>query len=290
MGNQNKNRIFRCLKWIRIHFNLITLMIILPGCVTNYPKHVMEPPWIPAESTGSDDGTGGKPDPNTKVPVYFSETDIPVIDGTFTEWNGLDGPLTRLAVYGGSHVPEDAEAFFVLRTDGINLFLYSRVSDDLPHENFLPGSMAWRGDTVEIFFGPATARHRKYQDGDNQIRLVPRSRENIMEVDIVINQRTVGAYMVSNQEGAVFAAAARYSESGYEIEAAIPLSLMMIEGLKPGRKVRCDFQVNDADESERDRMVHWMSEKDNPWTDPSVWGDGIVVELPETRKEDPDYL
>ena len=290
MRNRGGNITFRYVKCIRIHFVLAAFLTVLSGCVTSYPKHVMDPPWIPAESAAEDGGVGMRPDPDTQVPVYFSKTDVPVIDGTFDEWSGLDGPLTRLVVYGGGHVPEDAEAFFVVRTDGINLFIYSRVSDDLPHENFLPGSMAWRADTPEIFFGTATAKHRKYQKGDNQIRLVPRSKEDMMEVDIVINQRTVGAYMTSGQEGAIFAAAAKYSDSGYEIEAAIPLSLMMIDELKPGRKVRCDFQINDADETERDRMVHWMSEKDTPWFDPSVWGNGIVVELPETRKEVPNFL
>ncbi|MDF1569173.1 MAG: sugar-binding protein [Spirochaetaceae bacterium] len=231
-----------------------------------------------------------RPAEDAVVPVFFSTADRPEFDGDFSEWAGLDGPLTRLAVYGGSHVPEDAEAFFVLRTDGVNLFVYCRVTDDIAHENFLPGSMAWRSDTPEIFFGTTTSKHRKYTAGDNQIRLVPRSKDDIMAVDIVINQRTVDAYMVDGQEGTIFQAAAVYFDGGYEIEASIPLSLMMIDELKVGQKVRCDFQVNDADETERDRMVHWMSDKDTPWFDPSVWGNGAVAELPEIRKETPDVL
>ncbi|OQX29637.1 MAG: hypothetical protein B0D92_02645 [Spirochaeta sp. LUC14_002_19_P3] len=275
---------------IRILFVCIATFTALAGCVTNYPKAVMEPPWVPAEPAGGEGEAEGRPDPDTQVPVYFSSSDLPLIDGNFSEWGGLDGPLTRLAVYGGRHVPEDAEAFFVLRTDGVNLYIYCRASDDITHENFLPGSMAWRGDTPELFFGTALGKHKKYQTGDNQIRLVPRSKENMENVDIVVNQRTVDGYMVSGQEGAVFGAAAVYSETGYQIEAAIPLSLLSIDALAPGRKVRLDFQINDADETERDRMIHWMSDKDTPWFDPSVWGDGIVVELPDTRKEVPDVL
>ncbi|MCG8451726.1 MAG: CBM9 family sugar-binding protein [Spirochaetales bacterium] len=245
----------------------------------------MDPPWIPEESSLPDDFELFKPDESTIIPVYSSQENIPIIDGNFSEWLGLDGALTRLAVYGGNHQPDDAEGFFVLRTDGTNLFVYIRVTDDLTHENYLPGSMAWRSDTPEFFFGSNTTKHKKYQRGDNQVRLVPRSKTNSTDVDIVINQRTVGAYMVQGEDGAIFGASAVYFDGGYEIEASIPLSLMMIESLSLNQKVRCDFQVNDADETERDRMVHWMSEKDTPWFDPSVWGNGQVVALPSERKE-----
>lgn len=266
------------------------LLALLNGCVTNYPKEVMEAPWVPQNQDSAAGESYDRPDENTQVPVFFSDTDRPVIDGDFSEWAGLDGPLTRIAVYGGQHIPEDAEAFFVNRTDGVNYYAYIRITDDLAHENFLPGSMAWRGDTPEIFFGVNTTKHKKYQRGDNQIRLVPRSKESPFEVDIVINQRTVGAYMVEGQEGALLSAAAVYFDGGYEIEASIPLSLMSIDGLKTGQKIRCDFQINDADETERDRMILWMNEKDTGWFDPSAWGKGAVVELPATRKEVPDVL
>ena len=76
----------------------------------------------------------------------------------------------------------------------------------------------------------------------------------------------------------------------YEIEASLPLSLLEIDGLKPGQEVRCDFQINDADETERDRMVHWMSTGDTPYFDPSVWGKGKVVLLPAERKETANEL
>ncbi len=264
---------------------VILTSLIFTGCVTDYPMNVMDPPWVPEPPPEGIDENIVLPDQNTIAPLFFSEDDIPVMDGDFGEWQGLDGPLTRRAVFGGSHIPSDAEAFFVLRTDGNNLFIYSRVSDDLAHENFLPGSLAWRGDTVEIFFGVNTLPHTNYAQGDNQLRLVPRSREDSSDVDIVINQRTAGAYLARNDPQAIFGGAAVYSDTGYEIEVAIPLSLMGIDGLNIGQRVRCDFQVNDADETERDRMVHWISEGDDPWYDASVWGNGSVVALPETRKE-----
>lgn len=265
------------------------IILSLSSCVINYPKNIMDPPWIPAEPVMSESEVANLPDQDTIVPVYFSEEDVPVIDGDFSEWQGLDGPLTRLAVFGGSHVPEDAEAFFVLRTDGVNLFVYARVTDDLTHENFLPGSLAWRGDTVELFIGTNTSRHKKYLLGDNQLRLVPRSKD-LPETDVVSNQRTIEASSVDSSKGEIFASWTSYNENGYEIESAIPLSLLMIDELKLNQKIRCDFQVNDADETERDRMIHWISNKDTPWFDPSVWGNGRVVSLPETRKETPDEL
>ena len=150
---------------------------------------------------------------NIPVPIYFDGTDKPAIDGKFDEWRGLDGPVTRIAVYGGSHDPEDGEVFFALRTDGTNLYVYARATDDMIHENYLPGSMAWRGDTVEFYFGDNTSRHDKYLPGDNQIRFVPRSFTDIYQVDIVINQRTAGAHMAGGGSGSLFKAAAVYHET-----------------------------------------------------------------------------
>jgi hypothetical protein len=272
---------------IRLHFVMGTIGIIFlfTGCVSNYPKVVMDPPWVPeTEVSGGEEIV--QPDLNIPVPVYFNAEDRPVIDGTFDEWQGLDGPVTRMAVLGGSHNPEDGEAFFVLRTDGINLFVYARATDDVIHENNLPGSLAWRGDTVEFFFGSLTTKHQSYAMGDNQIRLVPRSKTDTFNVDVVVNQKTINVPTMSGEgSGPYFKAAAHFEENSYEIEASIPLDIIMIDGLKVGQKVRCDFQINDADETERDRMIHWMSTGDTPWNDPSVWGNGLVVELPVERKE-----
>jgi hypothetical protein len=275
---------------IRIQFALLLSVIILQftACTSLYPYRRMDPPWVPAPSASANTDFP-IPDENSIVPVYFSETDLPSIDGDFSEWLGLDGPVTHLAVYGGSHDPEDAEAFFVLRTDGKHLFIYARVSDDMPHENFLPGSMAWRGDTVEVFFGDNTLPHDTYLKGDNQIRLVGRSLTE-PETDIVVNQRTVGSHLVDRSKGEIFAAHTTYYEKGYEMEVAIPLKLLGIDGLRPGQRVRCDFQVNDADMTERDRLIHWFSPKDTGYFDPSTWGNGRVVELPEERKEEANEL
>lgn len=254
-------------------------LVLLASCVTNYPKNVMEPPWVPEEDEASSGIEYDLPDQNTLFSIHYSETNKPQIDGDFEDWANVEGIKTQLAVYGGRHVPEDAEAFFALRTDGVNLYIYCDVLDDRANVNFLPGSMAWRGDTAELFIGTTLSRHKKYVNGDNQIRLVPRSTEDVMDVDIVVNQRTAGSHLLGNRGEEILAGAARYKEGGYVIEASIPLSILMIDSLKPGQKVRGDFQVNDADETERDRMIHWISDKDTPWFDPSVWGNGIVVDF-----------
>jgi hypothetical protein len=274
-------------KKVRGRYGLIVLIaIMLPSaCVTNYPFDVMDPPWIPEDGDNSsavEIDESLLPDERDEFPVFFSSDDRPRIDGDFSEWQGLDGALTRRPVYGGNHDPSDAEGFFVLRTDGVRLYIYARVSDDVPNANSLSGSLAWRGDTVEVFFGDVTARHTGYLEGDNQIRLVGRDLEGPL-TDIVVNQATLNPT-------AGLAAHTVFHEKGYEVEASIPLNLLGIDGLSPGQRVRGDFQVNDADETERDRLVHWFSPEDVGYFDPSSWGNGRVVELPEERKENPIEL
>lgn len=97
----------------------------------------------------------------------------------------------------------------------------------------------------------------------------PRNSSDPFDTELSINDITQNA----NTETAVV-----FTDSGYELESAIPLEMLQIEELKKGQKIKCEFQINDADSTERDRLVHWMSEHDDPWHNASVWGRGQVTE------------
>lgn len=244
---------------------VFAIVVFMSGCLTITEKDPIPSPWTPAMVDMA--ASRIKPPVDEVVPLYFVD-EAPVIDGSFDEWQGLDGAVTRIVVLGSVHDPADVEASFVLKTDGENLHIYASVVDDIVNENGLSGSMAWRGDSVEVFIGTNTAMHDKFGMGDNHIRIVPKNMNDPFDYELSINDIS----KVEKTEAVVV-----FTEAGYVVEASIPLALLQIKELELDQKIRCEFQVNDGDNSERDRMVHWMSETDNPWNNPSVWGNGLVV-------------
>lgn len=209
---------------------------------------------------------------NRRGVIYLGAA--PVIDGNFSEWAGLLGSTTNVIVFAGRRTEGEGIGFFILRTDGKNLFVYADVYDLKPHEVDLPAPIAWRDDSVEVYIGTVTASHVQYAKDDNHIRIVPVSKDDIFAFDLSVNDIGVAERC---------SAAVVYKEKGYTIEAQIPLDLLMIKKLGLNQSVRLEFQVNDAAKIERDRLTHWKSPKDDPYSDASVWGDGIVLALPATR-------
>lgn len=243
----------------------VAALLLLSSCLTTTEKRIMAPPWTP--TVADEAALKIKPPIDEIVPVYWDESEQ-IIDGKFEEWENLTGPVTRVVVFGSYHDPEDAEAGFVLKTDGKTLYIYSNITDDVVNENELQGSMAWRSDSVEIFFGTDTSIHTGFRMSDNLIRIVPKNRLDPFDYELSINDISQN----TKTEAAIV-----FTEKGYELEMAIPLNILQIESLKPGQKIKCEFQINDADTTERDRLVHWMSEHDDPWYDASVWGRGQVT-------------
>ena len=189
------------------------------------------------------------------------------IDGEFAEWARKDSAATRNSLY-GDHSARDGEAKVTLATDGTTLYIYANVRDDVPTENGFHSAIAWKGDSLDIYFGPAAGQRKDYNNSDVQLRLVPRSKEDIFEGSVFIGYDFSGGG-VPLDRGADIATV--YRRNGYEIEASIPLFLLNIPDLRPGQRTRCDFQLNDADEVERDRLVKWSSDEDDYYT-PAKWG------------------
>ncbi|MBP7095967.1 MAG: hypothetical protein KBC36_07760 [Spirochaetia bacterium] len=198
----------------------------------------------------------------------------PVIDGDFSDWEGLEGSSTETVVFAGKRTEGEGVGFFVLRSDNKDLFVYADVYDLRPNEVDLPAPIAWRDDSVEVYIGVVTARHQAYAKDDNHIRIVPVSKDDIFAFDLSVND--VG--VAERCEAAVV-----YRDDGYTIEARIPLDLLLIKRFAEGQAIRLEFQVNDAARIERDRLTHWKSPKDDPYFDASVWGDGVVLPLPAGR-------
>lgn len=241
--------------------------IFLSSCLTVNAKKIVEAPYIPEETKST--ATAIKED---KSYFHFSENEIPEIDGVFSEWAGLEGVHTNQMVYGGSFDPENADGYFIVRTDGNFLYVFAEITDDDPNTNNFEAPAAWRGDGIEFFFGTDTSKHTFFKDSDVRVRVVPRSKTDIFDVGIGINDAPVTSEEIK--------VAAVFSETGYKIEGKYPLSLLGGKTLKPGQKVRCDFQINDADfGKERTGLLHWNSPSDNTYSNPASWGNGKVVPL-----------
>jgi len=246
---------------------ILCLGLLLTSCLTVNQKKIIEPPYTPPVESYADAGEKEK-----YFKVYYSSNEKPAIDGSFDDWKDYDGIKVRTMVYGGMFNPENTDGTFVVRADDSNIYLYADIKDDFPEVNKFPAPQAWRGDSIEFFFGTDTKYHTFYKSTDHRIRIVPQSKTNKFAYDFSLDD-----VAMKNSDIKV---AVVYSDKGYQIEAAVPFALMGIKKLKVNQKVRGDFQINDADEGkDRSRLIHWNSPKDNTYLDASYWGDGKVVTL-----------
>ena len=209
---------------------------------------------------------------NQKGVLYLGTQPKP-LDGRLDAWQGLEGISPEKNIYGASRAPGDPSAVFVLYSDNRKVYVYIEVVDSTANENPLPAPVAWRNDSAELYLGVDTGLHDKYSRGDNRMRFVPVSKSDPNLCSISINDRDVTKER--DVKGHVV-----YTEKGYRIQASIPLRLLQISGFSVGQAIRCEYQINDASVGERENLLHWVSPKDNPYYDASVWGNGEVLAAP----------
>jgi len=242
------------------------LILNLTSCLTINEKKAVPAPYVPEPSAFQD------VEVEDSFNIYFSKDELPVIDGNFDEWEGLEGIHTRTMVYGGSFNPESADGHFVYRSDGEYLYLFADITDDDARINPYEIAQAWRGDSIELFFGTDTSSHKFYKASDVRVRIASNSKTDMRDVKVSFND-----VLTENPDLQV---AFVFDERGYKIEAAFPLEELGGKNLKVKDKVRGDFQINDADGGkERIRLIHWHSKADNTYMDASSWGNGKVVPL-----------
>lgn len=164
--------------------------------------------------------------------VYWLEN--VAIDGEFEEWDGLERMVTETAVYGGEHKPRDAEGSFTLATDGETLFIFGDIRDDNVRLNTFHNSLAWKGDSLEVYFGTLSAFHEDYEIGDVQMRIVPRSDEDLFEQDFYISYDYGGGGTTALGDVAI-----EIKRNGYLVEAAILLEEIENPNISIGAVTRC---------------------------------------------------
>lgn len=166
----------------------------------------------------------------------------PVIDGEIdAEW--ADAEVISATQYIQNTVGATAEIQTMY--DDENLYVLAVVTDD----NLQKGSAnPWEQDSVEIFVDEDAERSTSYASGDFQYRI---DFENV-------------------QSGPACVSATSITDTGYIVEAAIPLTL----GSKaPGDIMGFEIQINDDQGSgKRDSYATWFDSTGESWNNTSMFG------------------
>ena len=107
-------------KFCLVFLPTLFIPLLLSSCLTVHAKKIVEAPYIPEEAFSD-----AVPVKEANSYFYYSENDVPEIDGEFNEWKDLEGVHTNQMVYGGSFNPSNADGYFIVRTDGKNLYVGS---------------------------------------------------------------------------------------------------------------------------------------------------------------------
>lgn len=202
------------------------------------------------------------------------------IDGDLKEWSEL--PAAKLQfkeqVLRGkedwARTSASGEVKLWATPDAI--FLAADVMDNNPIFNPHKANELWRGDAIELYLGLGGPAARTVIDKsiEFQIGLAPTYAGGepvafLFHVDRIMEKAIV---------------AAKKTENGWALEAAIPLSELGNFEIKPGMLLGFDTAINDQDPGDwapeantPGRSLMWNGTGSN-WIDPSGWGMAIVTE------------
>jgi endo-1,4-beta-xylanase len=162
-------------------------------------------------------------------------------------WNTAKAIQTDVAAKGSM----SASAKVRMLWDTKFLYVLYEVTDPLLNKDSVN---AYEQDSVEVFIDENNAKSTEYTADDGQYRVGYE------------NAQSFG----SNGKDARFASAARRTETGYVVEAAVPLKT--VQGAA-GLSIGFDAQVNDADASgRRVSIIKWNDPTDNSYRNTSGFG------------------
>jgi len=204
-----------------------------------------------------------------------------VIDGDLSDWP--DVPAVRVDQAEqvvrdrGQWSQGNASAGVRMTLDANTIYVAADVQDDDPMVNAETPNEIWRGDSIELFLGLAGPARRTVIDRtvDFQIGLAPDHGQHAGPVvfwfhrDVILTEAQV---------------AARRTQTGYALEAAIPLTALMdrVPDLSDGTAIGFDITLNDLDSddwapagNDPGRRLTWNG-TDRNWIDPSNWGMAVI--------------
>lgn len=211
----------------------------------------------------------------------FSENG-PEIDGDLSDWQGVPSlfigrqeNITRTAGVEWTKENASADVHSWFTPDAI--YFAAEVTDNSPMVNDNAPKELWKGDAFELYLGlqGPTARSTIDKSFEYQIGVAPKTAETGPVAFWFHQDEIIEGAEVATEE----------TESGYRIEARIPLAAIGsgdIE-LKAGDFVGLDVALDDVDEEDwapagnlPGRALVWNGTGQN-WIDPSNWGLGVLV-------------
>ena len=185
------------------------------------------------------------------------------IDGSLNEWSGpgmsLDsGSANRISHPEAITNPNDSSMIIRARWDEAHLYFALDVRDDRITTD---DADLWEDDSIEIGV-----------DGENDNNAFSASRgdhQYVIRFDGQARDRTLA---IGNPD---VRWAVQPNGHGYQVEIAIPLSVLGIDRLEAGRVIGIDFAVNDDDDGgDRDSQMIWSSY--STYSDSSAFGDLVL--------------
>lgn len=198
--------------------------------------------------------TEEKAEAAVKSRTFRAAPGTPQIDGEIDDiWSTSRKSKTDRYVESESETPADksATAEFRCLWDEKHIYVLAVVTDAALSAS---GEDDWQQDSVEIFIDQNMARATSYDDDDGQYRV-----------------NCEGNISYGQVPKEAMKAAAKKTETGYIVEAAIELSAITAE---KGNKIGFDVQVNDDSEGSgtRGAIMKWNDDTNESWQDVSRLG------------------
>ncbi|MCZ8522275.1 DNRLRE domain-containing protein [Paenibacillus mucilaginosus] len=204
---------------------------------------------------------------NNTMSIPYTTAPVP-IDG---EVNGFPAGTTKYVLGEAQRVGGDNGAGmsgeYYLAWDNANLYVSASITDPTPMRNNFTDMNVWRGDGVEMFFGPGDLT----TPGDPLFN----DRQLIMSAQPAADGQPFWYWFNTNRQKAV-TMAVKARSGGYVIEAAIPWETVNMQPAD-GLEFRFDFGFDDSEDGEK-RLRQWMWNGTNTnSTERSNWGRATLV-------------
>lgn len=223
-------------------------LLMMTGCLTVNQKDILPPPYMPEI----------REDAAAESVLYLFDGEI--------DWEIVEGVYALKLSHGLGYDSINAEAYFQIASDNVNLYARVTVKDDVVLATDSSPSLAWDSDSVELFIGRDTRRHTSFDSTDHMLRVNLKEDETgQMGLDDELYKGGEVSYEIT--------------DDGYVVTFSIPFADLNWDELEDGDVIRAEYALNDADSLSREYKLQWAGDDDLAYADASKWGNVSVMEV-----------